>query len=997
MVWLGGDGSARVYRKIKKNVWAASAVASPDTLKKVSTEYVRLLAAKDEVWFDAMGRHVRTVSRLRHDTTFFHRNGTTGKLDSITVAPASQALRYKFVYNATSGILDSVIAPPAGALARATKLTKSGTLVTAIRDPDTSSVSFGYDGGFTNRIISRTDRVGAVASYFFDAGGKVARDSLDPGSSQPVIVTRLQSHESAGFVGTAALDTALGSATLDGPRTDMADTPRFWADRFGAPRRVRTALGAETSVRRDNAAFPALVTRIQEPSGRVMTASYDTRGHLTTVTDSGTVVNGQVAVTRYGWNMTWDADTLIVPPELDSTVIGLEATTGHRLWQQDAAGNRANFTYFTNGLLATIQEPGASAVTSLYYDARGNLLAVVSPLGFRDSTYTDNLGRDTLSWSPIDAGQANRQRIRTVYDLKDRVTRTVTSAPAMPYTLSGVSPDPTPVSADTVTVDNSYDREGRLTFTTSQSLPDRGVGATDEVLTYDRAGRLLSKRLGSGPTSYTYDAAGDAITQTYRGGGTITAQFDALNRVVQRVVPRRVYARTDCTGHPAGPLGGNPCLIRAPYFPNLLGDSLELAADTLRFAYDSAGRLIQADNRYAQIRRTYQVNGLLATDTLRLRNYLDNTFGTHLYQLRYSYDRDGRRTSLKLDGQAGTDSLTYAYSTANGLLAQIADAAGRRYALTYTPAGRVDSLKVFAASGSLGIKETRQYDADGRLTRRERQTGTGSTLQLDSLGYDARGKVTRAATNSAAISQGSLTATTSYAGLGAVVAAQVQKVATWNLEEFRSDGPGNVWYQHTRYAEDQTRPAAQSYYTGNALLNARSGAFPANCVPGTIYVDTLYQYADAAGNVLRSGELHNSACDNHAADRQTATNSYFTTDNRLAVTQRYNSGGPHSWEEYWYDALGRRVLTRARHDLPVCGYQSGCAADVERVVWDGDQLLVEQRTSGLDGITGGAPDFGTLSYIHLLGMDAPVAVLDNRYTDARVLHYNWRGLAEASR
>jgi hypothetical protein len=35
-------------------------------------------------------------------------------------------------------------------------------------------------------------------------------------------------------------------------------------------------------------------------------------------------------------------------------------------------------------------------------------------------------------------------------------------------------------------------------------------------------------------------------------------------------------------------------------------------------------------------------------------------------------------------------------------------------------------------------------------------------------------------------------------------------------------------------------------------------------------------------------------------------------------------------------------------------------------------------------------------YVHALGIDAPVAVLDNRFSDARVLHYNWRGLAEAS-
>jgi hypothetical protein len=81
------------------------------------------------------------------------------------------------------------------------------------------------------------------------------------------------------------------------------------------------------------------------------------------------------------------------------------------------------------------------------------------------------------------------------------------------------------------------------------------------------------------------------------------------------------------------------CLYRAPYFPNSPGDSLEIPADTLRFVYDSAGNMVQADNRSAQIRRSYYLNGALATDTLRVRNYSDNSFG-HTYSPRYAYDRD---------------------------------------------------------------------------------------------------------------------------------------------------------------------------------------------------------------------------------------------------------------------------------------------------------------------------------------------------------------------
>jgi RHS repeat-associated protein len=1003
MLWIGGDGSARVYRATGiTNVWAGPPVMRPDTLKKVGTEYVRLLPARAEVWFDAQGRHVRTVSRLRHDTTLFHRNVTTGKLDSITVAPASQALRYKFVYNATTGVLDSVIAPPAGSILRAAKLTKNGSQITAIRDPDTSTVSFGYDGGFANRINSRTDRVGTVTSYFFDAAGKVARDSLDPGSSQPVMVSRLRAYESAGFIGTPALDTAIAPAAFDGPRTDVGDSTLFWLNGLGAPRRIRNPLGFETNVQRQDPTFAALVTRTQGPNGRVMRATYDGRGHVLTTTDSGTIVNGQVAVTRHGWNAAWDADTLVVPPEGDSTVIGIDASTGNRLWQQDASGSRVNFGYdAATGLLLTIQEPGTGATTTLSYDlARGNLARVLSPLGFRDSTYRDALGRDTLEVTPIDSGQTKVQRKRTVYDLQDRVTRTETRADSMGYRLSGVTPDPKPVSPDTAIVVHIYDKEGRDKGDTTLARPDsvsidRPIW---ESRTFDRAGRILSKRLGSGPTSFTYDAAGNAVTETYRAGFTVSAQFDAVNRVTQRVVPRRAWARTDCTGHPAGPLGGTPCLMKFPYYPNLISDSLEVAADTLVFAYDSAGNMVRADNRDAHVRRTYYQNGLLATDSLWLRDYSDNSFGTAFAGLRYGYDRDGRRSWLKLPlalAGAGTDSMAYAYSPANGALIRVRDGSNRRDSLTYTPAGRLDSLKVFAAgASSAGIREKRQYDLDGRMISRERRTGANAVLQSDGLSYDARGNIVSATTSSAALFQGAQTITTAYDGLGPVVASQVtNSVGAWDLEEFRTDALGNVWYQHVRHSADQTAGSQRSYYAENHLLSGRSGALPTTCnPPNPYYLDTLYQTVDGAGNVIRTGEEQRDCNGNYTTE--TATNSYYSADNRLAAVQRYVNGGSQtgSWEEYRYDALGRRVLTRARRDAPdLCNNSTVCVSFVERTVWDGDQVLHEQQSSQLDGMAGGPPNYGTVGYAHVLGIDQPVHLMDGR-----VIHYNWRGLGEAS-
>jgi RHS repeat-associated protein len=1000
MLWVGGDGNARVYRPTGiANVWAALVVNRPDTLKQVGSEYVRLLPGNAEVWFDAQGRHVRTVSRLKHDTTWFYYGSF---LDSLKVPPASEGLKYVFTY--TGGVLTAVTAPGPGATSRATTLTVSGGQVTAINDPDTSTVSFTYDAAYTNRIKSRTDRVGTVVSYFFDAAGKVARDTLDPGSSQPVIVRQVRPLESVGFVGSPAPDTAAAYALVVGPRTDVGDSTRLWLDRFGAPRHVRNALGQETFLARQDPVYPALVTRVQSPNGRVVRAVYDARGHVSMSTDSGAVgVTGQAAVTRSTWDPTWDALTLLVPPEQDSTVIGIDATTGHRLWQQNASGSgsRVTFAYYANGLLNTILEPAASAVTTLNYDVRGNLRQTISPLGFRDSVYRDNAGRDTLTRVPIDSLQTMFQWKRTAYDLADRVTQSQNTAPAVEYrgrlTVPGLGRDTTTIGPDTLIVTNGYDKEGHLTVVTSYG----SRGPVDELYTYDRAGRLLSKRLGSGPTSFTYDASGNVVTQTYRGPFIVTATYDALNRLVRRVVPRRVYARTDCQWHAPGPaIGGGTgsCLARFPLYPNVVGDSLEIPADTSVFAYDVAGNQVQADNRSAQVRRSYYPNGLLQTDTLSLRNYVGTTFGGHVYWEGYGYDKDGRRTWMKASLRG--DSLAYAYSPANGALVKVAE--GWRDSLTYTAAGRLDSLKVFptATATSPGIKEGRRYDADGRLVRRERRTGLDAQLQLDSLLYDAQGRVAQARTQSAAVDQGTLRTTTAYAGLGAVLASEVvDGTGRWQVEEFRTDGLGNVSYNHWRSAADSSKTPQRSTFDAHGLLTARVGDLPPSCTAPP-YQDTLYQRGDGpvavgGGNVIRAGEVR-TTCPS-AATTQTATNSYYTADQNLAVVQRYDMRSDAyqhgAWEEYWYDALGRRVLVRSRRETALCNAASGneCVSFVQRTVWDGHQVLYEERTSGLDVVTGGAPNYGTVGYVHALGIDQPVALMDGR-----VIHYNWRGLGEAS-
>jgi len=76
-VWIGGDGSARLYTlrpgSVAPNrVWGAPSVTYPDTIRETTsgTEFVRQMPDSVWVYFDTQGHHVRTRNSKGHITTF---------------------------------------------------------------------------------------------------------------------------------------------------------------------------------------------------------------------------------------------------------------------------------------------------------------------------------------------------------------------------------------------------------------------------------------------------------------------------------------------------------------------------------------------------------------------------------------------------------------------------------------------------------------------------------------------------------------------------------------------------------------------------------------------------------------------------------------------------------------------------------------------------------------------------------------------------------------
>jgi YD repeat-containing protein len=369
LLWLGGDGSAKRYASAGTNVWVAPSLTVADTITRSGSVFTRHAPGQVAVRFNGQGNHVATVRPLGDSTRFtYSSTGTNPQLASV-ITRAGQTITFGYV----SGRLRTVTAPGASAPRVVTVQVNGGGSVTSITDPDTTTVTFGYHPFYPQVLTRRTDARGTATTYTISTGLTYRQSTIAMQGTGADIVTRIVPLESLGLLDgpTALVDTALAYTVVDGPRTDVGDSTRYWLDgRFGAPKRVLDAAGHPTFLARGDATYPALVTQVTDATGHVTQATYDAGGHVATVVDVGGLVPGRNDTTRYVWNQTFDVVEREVPPEGDSVPMAYDATTGTLHWRQDARGHssRVTFAYYSGSganrnLLHTITSPTVGGVT----------------------------------------------------------------------------------------------------------------------------------------------------------------------------------------------------------------------------------------------------------------------------------------------------------------------------------------------------------------------------------------------------------------------------------------------------------------------------------------------------------------------------------------------------------------------------------------------------------------------------------------------------------
>ncbi len=1063
---VGGDGSWRIYAPAGTNRWAGPAYARPDTVLRVGAEYLRRLPGGDTVAYDGVGRHVRSVSRrgVRTDIGW----DTSGRLASISLPKGpgfDTGLAYTFDYAAG----EVRITAPSVAVSgdRTTKLTVVGGRVTRITDPDTTFVTLGY-GDATGRVRTWTGPWPSASwTYVYDAGARLRTANVQ-NPAGGTLTTTFSAAESQGLVGTTGSRVAaFVQTTVNGPLPDtVPDLTSFWVNRYGAPTQVVDALGNPTQLHRDDARFPGLVTRVVYPNAREVRAAYDAHAHLDSTTDrSHRAPDGRYATTRYTWNETWDAVASVTSPEGVTSHTGYDAATGDRAWQQvggDAA-RRATFGHDALGRVTWVRTPsnaaGDTAQRILYGGLLGNVRKVLDLTGDSVVYRQDAVGRDTLVLSPVDAVQW--ARASTTYDLMGRVLETRSSGPATSH--PRVDPveaerNPGTVPAASLVVKNLYDTAKRLWRVERWSEPDSsGVGVLWSEWSYDALGRRTAERApyrdpATGATSMVadstfYDAAGNVTRVKSRRGLQVRMRYDVLGRLTARITDPVVQPRETEVAAAAAAVPDDTW-----YFPRFLPDAngnltqrntggtagWTMPGDSASFVYDAMGRTTHADNGDARVTRTYHPSGLLLSETQRIRTYAGQDFDAHAYTVGYGYDLDGRRIRTDLPAGVTADvpwgaSVHTDYDPATGELTGVrGQNAAYAAVFTYDAEGRPEQQDYFG-----GITETQTYDERARRVAQHRWRGLILTHR-DTLWSDVRGKLVRIR---------SLADSTrhAYDGLGQLVWSYSDRFPTTSDPEeiHRLDALGHAYrtkriYVSSRAELNETDGERFEYEAGTGRLDTRDQL---NHWSNTVVGQAKSGY-DPAGNRTHHAdwrEVPYPGEQNGSAQLQERMRTYYGADEKVRVVDRRTCAfgnflnGTKNWalsfpvgtyatlcappqhqdraafEEYRYDALGRRVLVRSNQDWS-CANESGggnfCPDAVTRTIWDGDRVLAEiraplaeaERDTGL-ALVGGAlqSEYGRVVYMHGAALDHPIALARLDYSQyfpephVIVPHTNWKG------
>ncbi|HWG99401.1 MAG TPA: RHS repeat-associated core domain-containing protein, partial [Pilimelia sp.] len=509
----------------------------------------------------------------------------------------------------------------------------------------------------------------------------------------------------------------------------LGRTTRMDYDRNGRQKGITDPDGNTTRVEYDEAGNKVRQT---SPVGGTTTWTYDGDGLLTSVTEPrGNVAGADPArfTTRFVYDRAGNRTRAIDP--LGNTTTHTYDAHNRLVASTDAKGRTTHYTYRADDLPRTVHTPDSPysptdpTLRSTVYDYAddGLLVSVRDPLGRYTRFDYDDAGRITATADPL------ARRTEVTYDAESNPTSTITV---------NASEWPPPQERARRTVVNTYDIAGRLTERKLGSAGPTytyGYDAKDRLTSYGDPGGLrridyndedeVTRAVRSEPGrpdevfGYEYDARGNVTERRYPDGTRIDARYDADSRLTELTA----------SGGSAG------------------------AAATWRFGYDVAGRRTSTTLPAATgliERRAYDDAGrLTGIGTTRdpaapARAGVQDPVSAFALTL----DEVGNPTRVATTRGGVSEAVAYAYDAVDRVTS--ACYAATSCATGSPNAGRIDYTYDLLGnrtsqrrSGTAGNDTTTYtYDAASQLTRAT-VTRPGST-QTTTYAYDVHGNQTAA-------------------------------------------------------------------------------------------------------------------------------------------------------------------------------------------------------------------------------------------------------------
>lgn len=652
---------------------------------------------------------------------------------------------FKGITTRTTYTADGLLAEQVDAADTPQQRTKTTTWDSALRSP-------------LSRVVKNSAGVAvSSSSWKYNALGlEVARCEVDPANSAAVgYACGAATNAPAGVrQWTTAYCSAVDATQCpqvglvlaeDGPRSDVQDVTRYsyylTADEsgcgvFGGSCHRAGDLQSETNALGQVTTRLAYdrngrVSRLRDATGTIHDFGYSTRGKLTSITERNSV-DGAVSTNDRVTSLSYDA-TGNVASIVDPDGVSLSYTydDAHRLTQvSDGAGNNIRYTLDVAG----------NRTKEEVFDAGGGLKRSLSRVY---NKLGQLVSQKTAAGNSTDFTYDLANNVQLITDALKRKTQFDYDPYGRP---SRVLQD---VAGLAVETRYEYDAEGR----TTKVVDPKGLAT---IYGYSGLGDLLSRQSpDTGATTASYNSAGQPAKQVDANGTASSYTYDALGRVVRKVygneaiVASYVYDQVETI-----------CSPGESFAIGRLSSMQDDGAKT-QYCYDRSGNV----TRKVQTSSGQSVGVSYAyTNAGRLRSvtYADGTVAD------YKRDAAGTVTEIGVTrpGAARVVLLSSAkrhpfgpsagWAYGNGrTLARDVDQDYRPSALIGSGSGALNAAFSFSAVGELtgltsggtgATSVSLTYDALSRLTA-FKDAATGSII--DSYSYDVTGNRTSAKVNGA--------------------------------------------------------------------------------------------------------------------------------------------------------------------------------------------------------------------------------------------------------